>query len=72
MLISDTATDRAAVVAWLTGRAVWWMRWNPERHESTYADVPAARMAMSSAVSWQRLAQVAIQHRHVSFDWVEQ
>lgn len=72
VLISDTTTDRAAVVAWLTGRAVWWMRWNPERHESTYADVPATRMAMSSAVSWQRLAQVAIQHRHVSFDWVEQ
>ena len=72
VLISDTATDRAAVVAWLTGRAVWWMRWSPERHESTYADVPATRMAMSSAASWQRLAQVAIQHRHVSFDWVEQ
>ena len=72
VLISDTATDRAAVVAWLTGRAVWWMRWNPERHESTYADVQATRMAMSSAASWQRPAQVAIQHRHVSFDWVEQ
>ena len=72
VLISDTATDRAAVMAWLTGRAVWWMRWNPERHESTYADVPATRMAMANAVSWQRLAQVAIQHRHVSFDWVEQ
>lgn len=77
MLLTTTATEHAAIVAWLTGRAVWWLRWPPERADATFSDgsyagVPATRMAIANAVSWQRLAQVAIQHRHVSFDWVEQ
>lgn len=76
-LLATTATERAAIVTWLTGRAVWRLRWPPERSDATfsdgsYANVPATRMAMANAASWQRLAQVAIQHRHVSFDWVEQ
>lgn len=63
--------DRDAVVAWLTETDSWWLRWSPELG-TTRQHVPATLMALAGGVSWDRLAQLDITPRLVSFDWVEQ
>ena len=70
-LLTWTQADRDAVVAWLSERDVWWLRWSPERADSTVA-VPATRMALAKPVGWSRVQQVDIQPRTVTFAWVEQ
>lgn len=66
-----TQAARVALLDWLADHDAFRLRWPPERGETT-VDVPATRMALASPLGWQRLAQVDIQPRHVTFEWVEQ
>lgn len=70
--VNDEAS-KAAIVAWLTTKQVWWLRWNPERNlAGAYVDAGSTRMVASEAVSSARIAQVAVTPRQVSFSWVQQ
>lgn len=69
---AETLADRLALVDWLSSRAVWRLRWNPEMAGSAYADTPPTRMTLASAVGWSRYVQHALQGRDVVLDWVEQ
>lgn len=66
--VTDTATDRDALLAWLDAHAVFWIVFPPEDGLAT----PAKRVARTSPRSWERLAQVAIPHRLIPMSWVEQ
>ena len=66
--VTDTAADRDALLAWLDAHAVFWIVFPPEDGLAT----PAKRVARTSPRSWERLAQVAIPHRHIPMSWVEQ
>lgn len=70
LVLSDA--ERAALVAWLTVRPVWWLRWSPERNTTATTDATATRMALRGAVSVDRLVQSDIAFRYVSFSWIEQ
>ena len=69
---AETLADRLALVDWLSSRAVWRLRWNPEMAGSAYADTPSTRMTLASAVRWSRYVQHVLQGRDVVLDWVEQ
>ena len=69
---AETLADRLALVDWLSSRAVWRLRWNPEMAGSAYADTPSTRMTLASAVGWSRYVQHVLQGRDVVLDWVEQ
>jgi len=66
--VSDTATDRDALLAWLDAHAVFWIVFPPEDGLAT----AAKRVARTTPRSWERLAQVAIPHRLIPMSWVEQ
>ena len=66
--VTDTATDRDALLAWLDAHAVFWIVFPPEDGLAT----PAKRVARTSPRSWERLVQVAIPHRLIPLSWVEQ
>ena len=70
-LLTWTLAERDALVTWLTERDSWWLRWSPERADAT-VDVPATLMALAGKVGWDRLAQLDISPRRVTFPWVEQ
>jgi hypothetical protein len=72
ILLTLTATERAAIVAWLTDSDVWWLRWNPERTGATTTDAGSTRMGLAGEVDTERLDQLAITRRTVSFQWIEQ
>ena len=62
------AAERDALLAWLDARPVFWIVFPPEDGLAT----AAKRVARTSPRSWERLAQVAIPHRHIPMSWVEQ
>jgi hypothetical protein len=66
--VTDTATDRDALLAWLDAHTVFWIVFPPEGGFAT----PAKRVARTTLRSWERLAQVAIPHRLIPMSWVEQ
>ena len=66
--VTTTAAERDALLAWLDARPVFWLVFPPEDGLAT----PAKRVARTSPRSWERLAQVAIPHRHIPMSWVEQ
>ena len=71
-VIASDAAERAAIVAWLTDSDVWWLRWNPERTGATTTDAGSTRMGLAGEVDTERLDQLAITRRTVSFQWIEQ
>ncbi len=66
--VTTTAAERDALLAWLDARTVFWIVFPPEGGLA----VPAKRVARTTPRSWERLAQVAIPHRHIPMSWVEQ
>ena len=71
-VLTDTQAEASALVNFLDNNPTFRVRWNPERVGSTVTPVPTLRVAWSSAVEPERLAQAAIQHRRLPIDWVEQ
>jgi hypothetical protein len=69
--LTDTQADRLALEAWLAAhREPFWMCWSPEREGSNRVHVPALLIQRTSPEGVERLAQVAIGHRHVGISWV--
>lgn len=68
---TDTPAERAALVAWLSTRPSWVMRWPAEPEGLGWVDTPPMRMALANPVQWARISEVANPGRAVSFDWVE-
>lgn len=68
-----TRAEAEAAIAWLRTHDVWRMRWNPEA-DATGARVAGdvRRIARTSQIGLDRLAQIAIQHRTMPVSWVEQ
>jgi len=68
-----TQADRLTILAWLSGRLVWTVRWNPERDPSgTFVDVPPTRMGPAGRKVVSRYSRSALQGRTLTVDWVEQ
>lgn len=68
---TDTQADRLALEAWLAAhREPFYMCWCPEREGSNRVHVPAMLIQRTSPEGVERLAQVAIGHRHVGISWV--
>ena len=64
--------DVDAVMAWLTSRDVWWLRWGAERSESgPVVSGGITRMTAAAALTKSRLGP---RHtgRRITFDWVSQ
>lgn len=70
VLETQTESDRATVIAFLTEQPVWWLRWGPEIYGLTRADAAPTRMRQASEVSKDRKAR-ALSVRQVEFSWVE-
>jgi len=61
--------ERAALMAWLAARAVWWITWPPNRGEP----LPSLRVARTSARREQRRHQTILSGEYdVPVSWVEQ
>lgn len=69
---ADTVAEREALIAWLTERPLWWVRWSPELHPDTgqWADEPPTLMALADAVSLARWTDVH-QTREITWTWVQ-
>ena len=73
--LTVSQADRDSLLAWLDAhREPFWIRWPAERTRSrdTYVHVPATLVARAAPRVAERLAQVDVQHRHVTFSWVSQ
>ena len=69
VLATDTLAERAALLAWLTDRSVWWIALCPDDGQP-HRPIRAARV---SAPEWERLAQTALSSiYHLPISWVEQ
>lgn len=69
VLAADTLAERAALLAWLKDRSVWWLVMCPDDGQP-HRPIRAARV---SPPEWERLAQTAILSiYHLPVSWVEQ
>ena len=69
VLATDTLVERAALLAWLTDRSVWWIALCPDDGQP-HRPIRAARV---SPPEWERLAQTALSSiYHLPISWVEQ
>lgn len=71
VLSAWTRAEHEALVAWITGREWWWMRWPADRETGGLVDVPAVGMSLASPTERARLVQVANSNRRISFSWVQ-
>lgn len=68
-LATDTLVERAALLAWLKDRSVWWIAMCPDDGQP-HRPIRAARV---SPPEWERLAQTALSSiYHLPISWVEQ
>ena len=69
VLATDTLVERAALLAWLKDRSVWWIVMCPDDGQP-HRPIRAARV---SPPEWERLAQTALSSiYHLPISWVEQ
>lgn len=69
VLATDTLAERAALLAWLKDRSVWWIAMCPDDGQP-HRPIRAARV---SPPEWERLAQTALSSiYHLPVSWVEQ
>jgi peptidoglycan hydrolase-like protein with peptidoglycan-binding domain len=69
VLATDTLAERAALLAWLKDRSVWWIVMCPDDGQP-HRPIRAARV---SPPEWERLAQTALSSiYHLPVSWVEQ
>ena len=69
VLATDTLVERAALLAWLKDRSVWWIAMCPDDGQP-HRPIRAARV---SPPEWERLAQTALSSiYHLPVSWVEQ
>ena len=69
VLATDTLAERAALLAWLKDRSVWWIAMCPDNGQP-HRPIRAARV---SPPEWERLAQTALSSiYHLPVSWVEQ
>ena len=69
----DTVVERDALIAWLTTRDRWWLRWSPEVGKGDYPArhaEPATLMALGDQVQIGRWAAF-YQSREITWAWVQ-
>lgn len=64
--------DLAALIAFWDANPAFWLRFGPERYGVTMHDGGAFRVARVSPIEPERVAQLAVTPRDLTFDWVEQ
>ncbi|MBK9029353.1 MAG: hypothetical protein IPN98_16735 [Propionivibrio sp.] len=69
-LQTETDADTQTLLSWLTGP--FWLRWNPETQAGIKLGMAPTLMTVASAPERERIAQIPIGWRRVTFPWVEQ
>ena len=70
-LQTETDADTQTLLSWLTG-GPFWLRWNPETQAGIKLGMAPTLMTVASAPERERIAQIPIGWRRVTFPWVEQ
>ena len=70
-LQTETDADTQTLLSWLTGDA-FWLRWNPETQAGVKLGMAPTLMAVADTPARERIAQIPIGWRRITFPWVEQ
>lgn len=70
-LQTETDADTQTLLSWLTGDA-FWLRWNPETQAGVKLGMAPTLMAVADAPARERIAQIPIGWRRITFPWVQQ
>lgn len=70
-LQTETDADTQTLLSWLTA-GPFWLRWNPETQAGVKLGMAPTLMAVADAPSRERIAQIPIGWRRITFPWVQQ
>jgi hypothetical protein len=70
-LQTETDADTQTLLSWLTGDA-FWLRWNPETQAGVKLGMAPTLMAVADTPARERIAQIPIGWRRITFPWVQQ